>query len=319
MGDIAKGVLGGAWSLLVGWVLPTALNLAVFLLTAAPNLRDLELVRRLWPSGEGDTALLLLVAALLLGLTLNSLQVPLYRILEGYLFWPSRAYDHGCARHRDKKQRLIDRLHSLRQGRQSTAAQRSLVEERLSRYPIEAGQIAPTRLGNAIRRFEEYGHNRYRLDTQTLWNELTGTAPAEIRRQVEAAQTSVDFFVALFYGHVAVMFSTAAAAAYSGEDLALLVTTTTGLFLLLPVWYRCAVASTDEWAAAVRALVNTGRKPLAESLGLALPQDLTKEREMWTLVTRMSRRPYRDVAATAFAPYRSDPIAPQCPRFPPVP
>ncbi|MGW2553559.1 hypothetical protein [Streptomyces sp. NPDC001635] len=319
MGDIAKGALGGAWSLLVSWVLPTAINLAIFLFTAAPHLRNIGAVRRLWPSSDSDTALLLLVASVLLGLTLHALQVPLYRILEGYLLWPARAYSRGCRRHRTAKRDLAIRLESLRRERHGTTAQRSLLEERLSRYPIDDDQIAPTRLGNAIRRFEEYGYNRYRLDTQTLWNELTGTAPAEIRRQVEAARTSVDFFVALLYGHLAVVFAIVATVLYAGDDLALLLTTCVWLILLTPVWYRSAVTSTDEWAAAVRALVNVGRKPLADSLGLELPQDLAKEREMWTLVTRMSRRPYHDSAATAFAPFRTDPTSLAGPPQPPAP
>ncbi|MFG2490359.1 hypothetical protein ACGFSD_04685 [Streptomyces caniferus] len=58
------------------------------------------------------------------------------------------------------------------------------MHERLARYPVADDQIAPTRLGNAIRRFEEYGYDRYRLDTQVLWNELTGCVPDQVRRQV---------------------------------------------------------------------------------------------------------------------------------------
>lgn len=50
-----------------------------------------------------------------------------------------------------------------------------------------------------IRRLEEYGYALYRLDSQVLWNELTATAPEQARRQV--TRTSVDFFIALLYGH----------------------------------------------------------------------------------------------------------------------
>ncbi|AXK34741.1 hypothetical protein DVA86_20890 [Streptomyces armeniacus] len=343
MGDIAKGVLGGAWTLVAGWMLPTALNLAVFFLAVAPDLRRVGPVARLWPGSDVDTALLLLVSAVLLGLVLNALQVPLYRVLEGYVLWPAPVYARGCARHRAAKQALEGRLELLRleragpegrteadaaraaalradpriaraarRDRTRTTAQRSLLQEELSRYPADDGQIVPTRLGNAIRRLEEYGHNRYRLDTQTLWNELTGTAPPQVRRQAETARTSVDFFVALLYGHAAVALVALAAVWRAGTPAQLPVTAAV-LLALIPVWYRCAVTSTDEWAAAVRALVNTGRRPLADSLGLVLPQDLAREREMWMLVTRMSRRPYRDAAVDAFAPYRLDPADTQCP------
>lgn len=331
MGDIAKGVLGGAWTLLVGWILPTALNLSVFWFGVAPSLRHTALAARLWPTTGSSGALLLLAMSILLGLVLAALQNPLYRVLEGYLLWPNRSYDRSCARHLRSKHDMQDRLALLRlerreaeradqlsaddvaelarlrsnsriaraarKDRQRTAVQRSLLREKLARYPVDDGQIAPTRLGNAIRRFEEYGHDRFRLDTQVLWNELTGTAPEQIRRQVDLARASVDFFVSLLYGHTVITAAAVASlCATSANVLALLVSAVV-LGCLIPLWYRAALAATDEWAAAVRALVNVGRKPLAESLGLALPSNLEGERAMWALVTKLSRVPYHERAA----------------------
>ncbi|KPC59396.1 hypothetical protein [Streptomyces chattanoogensis] len=330
MGDIAKSVLGGAWTLIVGWILPTGLNLAVCFLTVAPTLRHTAPVAHLWPRTGAGTTLLLLCASLLLGLVLSALQTPLYRILEGYSLWPSWAYERGCVRQRAAKQRLADRIALLRlerrartaaplaaadteslarlradprlaatagRDRRRTAAQRALLGERLSRYPADDDQIAPTLLGNAIRRLEEYGYDRFRLDTQVLWNELTGTAPEQIRRQAELSRTNADFFVALLYGHAALAAVALAALAAPDPPVAVLLGTAAALVLLLPVWYRCAVNATDEWAAAVRALVNTGRKPLAEALGVVLPHRLADERRMWRLLSTLHRRPYHERAA----------------------
>ncbi|MEW1748985.1 hypothetical protein [Streptomyces angustmyceticus] len=337
MGDIAKGALGGAWTLLVGWILPTALNLALFFLTVAPSLQGLAPLNRLRPATGGGTALLFLTGSLLLGLVANAGQNPLYRLLEGYLLWPAVAYEAGCRRSRRAKAALADRLSLLRlerrereagelspqdierlarlrgqprteraarRDRRRTAAQRALVHERLARYPIADDQIAPTRLGNAIRRFEEYGYDRYRLDTQVLWNELTGCVPDQVRRQVEIARTSVDFFVALLYGHAVVCFLAVLTLATARPDTSVLWGTIVVLALLIPVWYRSAVTSTDEWAAAVRAMVNIGRKPLADAMGLVLPDHLEGEREMWTMVSRLSRIPYHE-RASALDRYRA--------------
>lgn len=339
MGDIAKGVLGGAWTLLVGWILPTALNLAVFLLAVAPSLHNLHAFDRLRSVGAASASLVMLTSALLLGLVANACQSALYRLLEGYLLWPARAYETGSRRNRRLKAHLADRLTVLRlerrqrddgdlppeaseqlaqllaqphltrtaaRDRRRTAVQRALIQERLARYPIDDDQIAPTRLGNAIRRFEEYGWDRYRLDTQLLWNELTGCVPDQVRRQVDLARTSVDFFVALLFGHVAVGILAALALATARPDTPLLLSTIAVLFGLVPVWYRSAVTATDEWAAAVRALVNSGRKPLADCLGLALPRTLAAERDMWAMVSRLSRIPYHERAA-ALDPYRLTP------------
>lgn len=339
MGDIAKGVLGGAWSLLVGWILPTALNLGVLALAVAPSLRRTAVARRLWPDAAPGPMLVLLTASLLCGLVLNALQNLLYRLLEGYVLWPARAYEAGCRRARTARSALADRTQLLglerrardgaalgplasadllrvrsdprlaravRKDRRRTSAQRGLLQERLSRYPVDPAQIAPTRLGNAIRRFEEYGQNRYCLDTQLLSHELTGAAPDKLCRQVELARTSVDFFVALLAGHTVVAVVALATLPAASADVPLLLTAAGGLLVLAPLWYRAAVAATDEWAAAVRALVNAGRKPLAESLGLVLPKELAEERRMWTLVSRFSRIPFHE-RASALDRYRAAP------------
>ncbi|MGW7276625.1 hypothetical protein ACWGH5_39795 [Streptomyces sp. NPDC054864] len=327
MGDIAKGVLGGGWSLLAGWILPTAINLAIAI---GHSLREVPVADNILSSPAGTKTLLLLTASVLLGLILNALQIPLYRILEGYLLWPARLYARRSRHHRDKRRELTDELSRMRLARRAaaegsqpdadhaqglptphrtapdtsdprnttaTATQQALLGERLARYPVQEDQVTPTRLGNAIRRLEEYGYDRYRLDSQVLWNELTATAPEQARRQVDIARTSVDFFIALLYGHSALVVIALCATSADSADLPTLLGTASVLCILCPVWYRAAVAATDEWAAAVRALVNLGRHPLAQALGLDLPQNLEEEREMWRMVSRMSRTRYHDRAA----------------------
>lgn len=294
MGDIAKGALGGVWTLLVGWTLPTALNLAVFLLAVAPSLRGLGPFDRLRSDGSTSTGLALLTGTLLLGLVANACQNSLYRLLEGYLLWPASAYDAGCRRSRRHKANLADRLTVLRLERRQ--------REEGALQPEASEQLAQLLAQPRIACVAA----RYRLDTQLLWNELTGCVPDQVRRQVEIARTSVDFFVALLFGHVAVCALAALALAAGRPDTPLTLSTVAVLAALVPVWYRSAVTATDEWAAAVRALVNTGRKPLADSLGLVLPRTLVAERDMWAMVSRLSRIPYHERAA-ALDPYWAEP------------
>lgn len=335
MADIAKSLLTGAWTLLIGWIFPTALNVGVFLFAIDPSLRHVHLLSRLRPTTPAGTSLLLLTMSILLGLVLSALQNWLYGILEGYYLWPRKLYSRGCTRRRSAKADLRDRIDIMRlerlkekpQGlgtddaerlaearrnmritkevekdRARTAPQQALLEEKLARYPNDA-QIAPTRLGNAIRRLEEFGYDRFRLDSVVLWNELMGAAPDQVRQQVDVARANVDFFIALIYGHIGITVAALASLSSAHADNTVLVATAVVLGLLTPVWYMAAVASTDEWASAVRALVNLGRKPLADSLGLVLPPDLQSERAMWKLVTRQSRRPHVKGAET-WDPYR---------------
>ncbi|WP_406173992.1 hypothetical protein [Streptomyces canus] len=148
-----------------------------------------------------------------------------------------------------------------------------------------------------MRRFEAYASDRFQLDSQLLWNESTVTAPEQARRQVDTARTSVDIFVCLLYGHLAILLAAAVTLTSTDTGAPAAVTTAVALAAPIPVCYRCTVSATDEWAAAVRALVNVGRHPLAASLGLDIPRELAAERTMWSLVSRLPRIPYHEHAA----------------------
>jgi hypothetical protein len=50
---------------------------------------------------------------------------------------------------------------------------------------------------------------------------------------------------------------------------------------LLPVTYNNAVRNVGEWRLAIRALVNTGRLPVAKAVGLRLPATFQEERDLW--------------------------------------
>jgi hypothetical protein len=54
--------------------------------------------------------------------------------------------------------------------------------------------------------------------------------------------------------------------------------------------YRLAVVATDEWDAAVRALVDHGRSGLAAVFGLTVPVKLEDERLMWRAVNTCAPR-----------------------------
>lgn len=337
MSEILSGVLGGGRALLVGWLVPTAVNvlLAVLILSGnagLPSVADLVAV-------DGSrNAVLALAVTVLGGLVLAAIQTPLYRVLEGYLGWPRWLAAAGRRRMLRQKLLLADRLDAVElidaeragtldvAGQQALAkmrahpvvsrylgrdakrgaVQRGLMHERLRRFPVDDDQVVATRLGNSIRRLEEYGYNRFRLDSQVFWYELTAVAPEAATKQVDQARTSVDFFVALLWGHLFVAAGVGAAYAAGAVDGWWPALAAGGLVLLALVWYRVAVTVTDDWAAAVRGMVNVGRRPLAEAMGLATPKSLAAEREMWTYASRLTRLPY-DERAVLLDLFRAEP------------
>jgi hypothetical protein len=313
---VASLLASGGWGLVVGWILPTALNSLLFGLLVLPALQDVSFFHAAFIASGPVKALALLVLAVVFGLVLSAFQTPLYRLLEGYS-WPLLFRRSGIRRQLAYKTHLEEQLElarlvrreqsrTLREGEanrlqelqsQSPAslqkAQRwevSVLAERLRRYPVDNDQVLPSRLGNAIRRFEEYAYDRYCLDVVIMWYALMGAVSDQVRKQVDASRAGVDFFVCLIYGHVIVaLFGLAALGVGSGRPAGPSVAIV-GALVLSFLWYRLAVSATDEWAAAVRGLADLGRKPLAESLGLALPATLEMERQMWQKVSRLGRQ-----------------------------
>ena len=341
MSGIIQGALGGGRALLVGWFLPSLINLLIFGFVVVPEVSGFQALARSGQGGQAArAALFALVGTAVLGLALAALQTPLYRILEGYLGWPERLFQASRRRQLAHKHLLRNRLDAaslvLREetgalpdadarvlaafrthpvtGRFTSVDARkgpvwlSLLDERLHRYPAADSQVTATRLGNAIRRFEEYGFDRFRLDSQVLWHELSAVVPDPVRKQAEEARTNVDFFVCLLYGHLLVAVAACAELGFGHPARPQLVVTA---ILVLPVlaatWYRVAVVATDDWAGAVRALVNLGRQPLAASIGLALPRSLDHERTMWARFGKLAAGPFRPEMSAGLSEFRRAP------------
>jgi hypothetical protein len=165
-----------------------------------------------------------------------------------------------------------------------------------SRYPVDGGQVAPTALGNAIRRFETYGADLYHLDSQRLFHHLAAQAPLYVRDAQDRARTNVDFAVCLVYDSV--FLAVASAVTFAATiDFKALVALSLGV-VIAPLSYRLAVLATDEWAATTRAMVDLGRIGVAQAFGLQIPTDVTEERRMWRYVNSFTRGPNAPTGAT---------------------
>jgi hypothetical protein len=301
--DILRGAVGATSSYVFGWVIPLAFATLtfVFVVLQPSGVRLDDGIR----SGDATLALVAFgIGALAGGLILSALATPLYRILEGHS-WPRSWREAGLRRQEGRKRQLEVRL------RDSTSdLERALVAERLDRYPIDDGHLAPTSFGNAMRAFETFGVDRYRLDSQGLWVELTAAAPEYLRGELGRARAAVDFFVAEVF--LATVFAGASLAVWLSHPLRspvpLVASVAAGAFV--PLFYRGAVASTTYWDSAVRALVNLGRVPLAEQLGLRMPDTLADERLMWERVAALNYYPFDESWVTLLDEFRPEDVFP---------
>lgn len=285
MSEIAKGLIG-LWSLLAGWIFPAFIFVELGAITAAVVL-DREPFKSFFARPLVDSQSTILFIAAVLGFLFSALQKPLYKVLEGY-WWPKPLRDWGIERQRAKRERKI--AEANRAVRKRTRKE-SLVWVNM-RYSNQADEVAPSTFGNAMRRFETYAFDRYHLDSQVLHHHLSASTPESVMRAQDAARVTVDFGVCTAWsGILLTATSLSMWVGLGGRDM-LLVWVALLSAAAAVAGYRIAILGTDEWAATVRAQVDLGRGKLATSLGLKMPQNIEKEREMWLHLNRFIKAPY---------------------------
>ncbi|MCH9020304.1 MAG: hypothetical protein IIA73_08065 [Proteobacteria bacterium] len=296
MSDILKGLTGGGWIFLSAWIFPSAIALGAFWLIVFPDVKDLPFLAEIGALTVAQQGLVVAFSAMACGFTLSAASTPLYRLLEGYT-WPKYLRDLGVERQRERKQ-------SLNSTEPGVGWEEGLRLEKLRRFPVDENEIAPTRLGNALRAFETYGKDRFCLDSQTLWTELYAVVPESLQLELDRSRALVDFFVALVYLSAGYSVVALLAAWHVGGFDIKLIASGVGALALTIVWYHLAISSSSYWHVTVQALVNIGRKELAGSLGLKLPKTFDEERKMWGLVTQFVFYPYHSSVSAQLDDYR---------------
>ena len=275
--DLLKGFIAGSWGGTFAWVIPNCILPAMFWFFVYSPMREPPLSRLIWSLQGGQTTALLITIGVVAGLLASAISAPLYRFLEGYA-WPRSLRNWRIKAHQARKSALEERLEKEPDG-----IEYGLLFEKLARYPTNVAQIAPTRLGNAIRSLETYGKTRFNLDSQSVWSELFTLVPDALRKEVDQARAVVDFFVALLYALAIWGLASLLAGIDEPDKPAAFVFAS---ICLIGCWgaYESAIQSCAYWRVTVQALVNVGRAELAKAVGLVIPPTLEEEQKMWGLV-----------------------------------
>lgn len=280
--DILKTAAGKSLFPLLAWIFPSALAvLAVWFITLPMIKAAGWQIPASIAALSGTEALSWLTGlSIALGVVLSAMSTPLYRLLEGYS-WPKFLQKKGVEWQKQKYRALRAKVDAGIPGQQWETG---LAWERLERYPTDIDQIAPTGFANALRSFETYGANRFNLDSQIMWTELWSVVPEQTRTEHDGAKVFVDLFVATLYVSLAFMVVSLVIICLDDKRTPL-DALAVAIPLAISVYsYRMANVASTAWSATVEALVNIGRKPLAEALGLQLPATLAEERDMWQSV-----------------------------------
>ena len=279
MKDIYTGLFDAFAANAKTWYLPSLIGVGVFAFVVFPRVEDVGVFGRIADEfTPGERLFLCAFVAMVIAILASALSQFIYRLFEGY-FWPRFLGREARIRaHRNRRDRL--------RASQSTA-HLGLLAEKVRGYPVSDDSILPTRLGNALRAAEDYGTDCYGLDVAILWHRISAVAPEELRLQVRAARSSMDTWMSVIA--VSVVFAGVSLYAESMDDRTGSIALMAGMALaLVALWYSLAVGAAQDYGQSLRALVDIGRFPLAEALGLGIPLNRVEERKMWKALTNLA-------------------------------
>jgi len=297
LGDALKTIVQ---SLQLTTLLPTILLVASIVLLFYPSLDELDI-----------TAIgLLIFAAVSISFLFHTLNMPLIRLWEGYIWndaWlmqqlrisQLKLFDEmkGTIRLcKDREGEIDEILDDLALGASRYEEDERILEgwkrgwrdhrrqlfERLEeRFPPSRRQVLPTSLGNAIAAFEWYPFERYRMDTIQLWTRFVPVLAAKkYAVYVQNEKAILDFLINMLSGSVVVFLASLVKFGISGNWIALVIAG--GLIGIGYVLFKAAVVAAANWGGTVKAAFDLYRHDLRHLLCLHLPKSsLEGEREMW--------------------------------------
>jgi hypothetical protein len=142
-----------------------------------------------------------------------------------------------------------------------------------SRYP-EGRRVMPTRLGNALRRFEDAAGAQYGLDAILTAPHFSMIAPDRHVQYIRDSRQQMDTTIRLCT--VSLLGTVLAVASLLTDGRWLLVALVP--YALAYIAYRGAIAAADEYATAVTTVIDLDRFLLYEKLQVEIPKDTNDER-----------------------------------------
>jgi hypothetical protein len=241
--------------------------------------------------GAGVELAIVAVLALLAALAASGLEYPLTRLLEGYPLEATRRrrlLGAVYARLLGGEQRRYDALLVCREDESRSSEDRTNAAWRLDRFfPDGRSRLLPTRLGNAIRAFEDYPYKRWCLDGVALWPRVELMLTADEREPYTDAKIDVSVFL-----------NAAVAATLVGAALVVDAILNAPLdwywgwlylapFLVAYLAYRSSVGAAARWGSEVRACFDLHRRDLYPKYGLRLPRSPDEERVLARQLNRL--------------------------------
>lgn len=302
-------------SFVISYVLPTLLFslAAVFLYWDFAGVR--EIFQDFVVEGNVSKLLHLTVIAWSVSLCLSLVSIPLIKLLEGYhrpiskLEWLRRSERRRRQALRDEYERAPEEIKTARIDKSDRLTMELLQIQKVDlavayrdSFPKSEASVMPTRLGNAIRAFEEYPAAIHGADSVTLWPSLLSVMPERFEKLIADSRAKFEFllnvsalslllsFLSLFRvagellsPHVAGGCDWTLGICVSGNLVKFTFLFSLGL-LLSRLAYLGSVRQAVGWGELVKTAFDNYLPALAAQMGFAVPGDQEARMEFWTQV-----------------------------------
>jgi hypothetical protein len=210
-----------------------------------------------------------------LGLLLTVLNIHITQALGGYGKWnPLRLLE---ARERRRYHSMQRNLQQAREEDNSDNQEAELLMSVVSQFPREEN-LLPTKLGNALRAFEDYPRVMYGLDPIPGWLHIYSVLPERVSKKIDQTRAYLDFWIhtcalSFLYALVSVVL-------VIFNDLTFLWVPVVALGVTR-VTYNGAVSAAKLWGGWVKSTIDLYLPDLRRQLGFATPANWEEERQMW--------------------------------------
>jgi hypothetical protein len=306
MGNLFSAISGQFGKpLVLGTLLPVTVALLLLLALVSPAVPTegswLSAVAGL--GGEWKVIALSIAAVLLSGLV-YSLNTPIIRFYEGYPWHRSWIGEQRIRRFQRELDVLLSRrknLLALLDGLEDKPSLEGKVSARLGRvaeslkrdYPTARSSVLPTRLGNAVRSFENYPRDQYGMSAIPLWPRLVAVIPEKYAAAIDDAKTTFDFMIngSLLAGCLTVaVVALNLPEALSGQPWAassFWLVESASLAAVSYLFYRLSISQATAWGSLIRGAFDLYRWELLEKMGYGQkPETRSEERELWSKISR---------------------------------
>lgn len=209
------------------------------------------------------------------------------RILEGYFGWDSPILKPLKQIKVLEKKKLYNNLLRQKAYYMNSIIGKNAVQYLDTYFPNNKDSILPTRLGNAIKAFEDYPSLRYGIDSVALWPRL---APILVENKyiefVSQQKSSFDFLINLMIATIICSFELVYLCIYLNKIL-FCIFILIASFLSIKFLYFGIINGAVQWGFSVRVAFDLYRKDLWTLLRLKSVNTFSDEINRWKEISNL--------------------------------